>query len=80
MSYSRLEIEVMKECPHLFLNPGEKICKPCKGWGFKIHRKYVKGDRVEHLSDKRCPRCLGRGALEFIDAAVGQNRDPRWMV
>lgn len=76
-----LDIDIFRigENPHLFLNKGEKICKPCKGWGFKIHKKIQDGISHEYLSKKRCPRCLGRCSLEFIDAVVGQNRDARWL-
>jgi len=74
----RDEIKLIGENPHLFLNPGEKICKPCKGWGFQIGLARKGNDQYEYLRETRCPRCLGRCSLEFVDAVVGYNRDKRW--
>ena len=68
--------------PNLFLEKGEKICYKCNGWGF-IPSKVEEIDKYDkthyHYEGwNRCPRCLGRCSLEFIDAVVGHNRDKRW--
>ena len=78
----KLKKPIPEKNPNLFLEKGEKICTECNGWGFipsvntEMNEYAVK--EYEYEGWARCPRCLGRCALEFIDAAVGKNRDPRW--
>jgi len=58
--------------PHLTLEEGECVCTKCNGWG------YVSSNRKEGTGYKLCPKCLGRCMLDWIDAAIGKNQDPRW--
>ena len=73
----KLKNPIPEKNPNLFLEKGEKICTECNGWGF-IPAVNTEKDGYVYDGWRRCPRCLGRCALEFIDAAVGKNRDPRW--
>ncbi len=63
--------------PHLILDPGEKMCTECNGWGYlKSIVNPPKG--WTSTGHKVCRRCLGKCTLEFIDAVIGRNQDPRW--
>ena len=63
--------------PHLILEPGEKMCTECNGWGYL--KSEQESNELFSSGHIRCHRCLGKCTLEFIDAVVGQNRDKRWV-
>ena len=65
--------------PHLILDQGEKMCTACNGWGYLKSNKKNDQKGWTSTGHKVCKRCLGKCTLEFIDAVVGQNRDPRWI-
>lgn len=63
--------------PHLALETGEKICNKCNGWGYIITER--QGEGLFGRDHKLCSKCLGKCMLDWIDAAIGKNRDPRWV-
>jgi len=64
--------------PHIVLDRGEKICTECNGWGYLKSERHPTGDKMWATGQMMCPKCLGKCTLEFIDAVIGHNRDPRW--
>ncbi len=64
--------------PNLILDQGEKICTECNGWGYLKSNKKNTPKGWASTDHKICPRCLGKCSLEFIDAIMGKNQDPRW--
>jgi len=41
-------------------------CSKCKGKGYLVNRKRVL---------RRCPKCLGRGELDWVENIVGPSRE-----
>jgi hypothetical protein len=41
-------------------------CSKCNGKGYLVNRKKVL---------RRCPKCLGRGELDWVENVVGPNRE-----
>lgn len=57
------------------LNPGEIICKECKGTGYDLKIPEQEYEQAYYIKHCKCSKCYGVGKLDWIEAVVGKKQD-----
>lgn len=58
------------------LGPGDVLCNECDGSGYTIVENENKTNAVFEQLNIICPKCYGRGKLDWIENIVGRQKLP----